>query len=394
MQVRIIISFLKTGPTTTTRLTDLSHFFFSNLLCSHSLTKCSIGQNSAACACQGASAEISCNDATGLICYVNALGTPQCAKSADPSWVTELCDVTDGVNPNNNACRCGSTDGPFCEKSGGGLICDTTANAACKCEPGQFRDTRGGYDVCVSCEPGRFLDGVEESGPCSQCPAGLYGTEIGRTTQNLACVYKCSAGKFSTQTGLSRDDDCISCGAGKFSDSGEAQTSSSVCKNCKAGYWVKATGRTSEVDCKSCEYGRYASEEGRGKECDEDCDDIRCGQCALGQFSDEYGLTSKSGCKMCTAGKYSDAKNGVWNLLEKGKGLDCKYSCVAGKYSTEEGQLYETTCKICPAGYWIDTLNSTACTSCRGTFLLAFVFVGVWRCPPPPPVHPSNADRN
>ena len=83
------------------------------------------------------------------------------------------------------------------------------------------------------------MTGIASENDCENCTAGKWSTATGITTDE-DCNGACSAGKWSTLTGITSDDDCN--------------------HNCSAGKWSSATGITSDGDCNgACSTGTFST---------------------------------------------------------------------------------------------------------------------------------------
>ena len=76
--------------------------------------------------------------------------------------------------------------------------------------------------------------------------------------RKMSCQGRCSAGKWSNQSGLASDDQCQGCEAGRYSIAGVEQTAVTVCdKLCSPGKWSDQSGLVSDDQCQGrCSPGK------------------------------------------------------------------------------------------------------------------------------------------
>ena len=103
----------------------------------------------------------------------------------------------------------------------------------------------------------------------------------------------CSAGTYSTGTGLTLASTCALCSAGTFS-TGTGLTLASTCASCAAGTYSTGTGLTLAGACAKCSAGTYSTGTGVST----------CVQCSAGAYSTGIGLTLASACALCSAGTF------------------------------------------------------------------------------------------
>ena len=92
----------------------------------------------------------------------------------------------------------------------------------------------------------------DEIADCTDCPAGKYGDNVGKSI-------------------------CTDCAPGSYSSSG-----ASSCTLCPKGRWSNIQGSSSVLQCKACGKGKWSSEEGLAS------DD--CKLCPTGTWSNTTGL--------------------------------------------------------------------------------------------------------
>ena len=273
----------------------------------------------------------------------------------------------------NNACESGYTT----------LYRGSTRFSQCTapCPIGRYSDGFG----CVFCPAGKFNSFIAQS-QCEDCLKGTYQVKEG----GLICT-TCNRGKSSDTTGLTSQDDCTDCAAGKIKGAlkwvGFKDPEAYTCRNVSRGLHMPYTGKTvgvicpagtySDVPglsvCKTCEKGKYQEPKfkGRQKKITEKCFD-----CPAGRYGDEFGITAMLKCKPCDEGKYSTFEGspreectvcarGLYNGIKAQK--DCEV-CEEGKYQDQEEQ---PICKNCPVGTFSDKLaayTSEHCKSCPAGF--------------------------
>ena len=179
----------------------------------------------------------------------------------------------------------------------------------------------------------------------TECPAGLYSTEIGAVSINV-CV-GCPPGTYSSATGLTSPDECINCAAGKKNPN-DGSNSSAACEDCLANTKAAEEGSS---QCTSCGVGEK-SQNGS----------LKCTKCDAG----DAGTGTNGACEPCLPGQYrsSDMKASACLLCPVGWGSSdgstkCQ-TCDKGKFSAKEG----SDCKNCPEKTFQDTSESTLCRAC------------------------------
>ena len=228
--------------------------------------------------------------------------------------------------------------------------CVTSGN----CGAGFFADTAADPDACAACEAN--CAACSDASTCTMCSTN-YFIEINHCSPSV-CTTPITAGySFSAQSG----DNTMA----NFDVRGLA---------CAAGYagTVKATSCTEHNDayfvtgCTSCGAGKYQDLN--------NADTTTCKSCAPGKYSDAGALqTAESVCKPCGAGSYQDATGSV----------NCK-ACAPGRYSTA-GQLQTTAdvCQICDPGKYSDSSGSTLpCNFCAAGFAFVRSDAVCEGCPP------------
>ena len=238
-----------------------------------------------------------------------------------------------------------------------------TADSQCKsCVAGRYSvsgDGQTSVDVCDNkCSKGKWSDetALTRDTDCKLCVIGMYSDQTSLISANQCKL--CSSGKWSSQTGLSSETQCISCVAGRYSTAGEGKTDISVCNNkCSAGKWSDQQARTSDASCTKCNAGRY-SLAGEGQ-----TDVVVCTACGAGRYSSAgEGESDASVCTPCAAGRYSTAGEGQSNVAV------CDNKCSAGKWSDQTALTSDSECTDCLAGFYSvagkDQVDISVCTPC------------------------------
>lgn len=179
--------------------------------------------------------------------------------------------------------------------------------------------------ICTACSAGKYSTGSGLT-VCQDCSAGLYSNAASST-----CI-ECVEGKYSA---IVRTATCSYCLLGQYSSVKGATT----CNNCTVGHY---SGNIGASICISCSTGKYSSVIGAST----------CISCAAGKYSVTIGASLDSSCTPCAAGKYS---------ITVGASLasNCT-SCTAGTYSLGGA----TDCTLCASGTYISTPNATSCIQC------------------------------
>ena len=261
-----------------------------------------------------------------------------------------------------------------------------------KCGPGKYKDSFGTFK-CFQCPSGTYSEqtGNYDLSLCLACPQLMSSMEGSLTIMSCICEEgytgengdECSAcvpGKYKARKGSSR---CVLCPLGTYNDV-SAAASDNTCLSCVAGKYSDTMGATSDA-CIECVSGKHSEILGSTTE-------FNCALCLAGKYSDMIGGNSSSTCRLCSRGKYSDndgapdcvaCLQGKYGSSEGAKSpdlcIDCpvgKYgdqhaassvafcsSCPAGKFSAETGVTLESVCKICGSNFY-SKIASTACSLC------------------------------
>ena len=210
------------------------------------------------------------------------------------------------------------------------------------------------------CSVGKWSNqtGLLSDANCTSCIAGRYSIS-GEAKTSIEVCLACAAGRYSVSGEAKTSIEvCLACAAGRYSTIGEGQTSSAVeCNNnCSAGKWSTATGITSDSACNGeCGSGKWSSEVGLA------LDDCK-GRCSLGKFSIKTGLASDEECDVCLAGQWSDAGSGQ---TSSSSCLPCRNLCGNHQFFSNCYGSSPGKCISCPAGF-VQLLEAQSnCTRCN-----------------------------
>ena len=98
---------------------------------------------------------------------------------------------------------------------------------------------------------GRGYWGTDGYAPCSPCPKGRYGLVSGMTSSD--CSAACPAGKWSNKWGQMSEDSCRDCPRNSYSTS--TGNTNEHCTACTAGKFSTGTGMSTSGACTLCETG-------------------------------------------------------------------------------------------------------------------------------------------
>ena len=180
---------------------------------------------------------------------------------------------------------------------------------------------------CLPCAEGSYGPCLDSS-PCTSCSAGTYSSGTGMITS--ATCQQCSTGKYSSGLGMLTVSTCTECGAGTYSITAGGG-SSNVCLKCSAGTYSSGTGMITSATCQQCSAGKYSS--GLGM-----LTVSTCTECGIGTYSVTTGESSSSVCLKCSTGTY--------NAGTGGSSAAACGACPAGTYT---GMIASTACTACPA---------------------------------------------
>jgi len=241
------------------------------------------------------------------------------------------------------------------------------------CEPcyAGFYQNASGQTMCVVC-PESLTTGQKGSKYLDEClalcKAGQEGNSLYSNGPALKNCRDCVKGTYSfnpnTVNGFGATS-CLSCGAGKYSQSGASE-----CSNCSAGTFGSKTNASS---CILCAAGTYSSQLASSycKDCIAGLSSIEnsssCAVCPAGSFSAE----KSKNCTDCGPGRYS-AYDGLPNCLICGAGSYNSISrasscsvCLGGTFASGWGL---SACRVCNPGS-VSSSNATTCLECLpGTY--------------------------
>ena len=212
--------------------------------------------------------------------------------------------------------------------------------------------TSNGTQACTACSAGTFSTGTGmlTVAACTQCGAGTYAGVL-----SSACA-SCSAGTYSVTTGASVSSVCTACSTGKYSVVAGASSSAS-CSACSAGTFSVTTGASSSSTCSACSAGTFSVTPGASSS-------ASCSACSAGTFSVSTGASSSSVCSACSAGTFSVSTGASSSSV-------CS-ACSAGTFSVLTGASSSSVCSACPTGTYSGSMgasSSAVCTACStGTY--------------------------
>lgn len=229
-----------------------------------------------------------------------------------------------GICPRGSYCIPGSPNPTPCPAGSYGATTGLYASQQCTPCPSMTYSTSTGataVTACLACEPGLLSN--PGSTECSTCPLGSYCL----LTSNTTLAIPCPAGRYSTTSGATSPDVCLSCGIGTFSSNVGVSTATG-CSNCVAGSYSDKPGN---ANCTSCPSGSFMS-------------------------STITGSSDPTDCQSCPQGLYNPNP----------KQTACTYTCPAG-YATNIGQGFASisqACTECQPGYLLAKSGDTSCTIC------------------------------
>lgn len=250
----------------------------------------------------------------------------------------------------------------YCDSCTTGTFSARGASTCTLCTPGKFNPDNGSMG-CVSCEAGYFslsgasscqacdpgfisASGMSVCSPCArgeyaasgaiQCSRCIPGTWSNASIGSVLECKSCGAGSYSTTLGANTSSVCKLCDPGLFSAEAIAPNVNS-CVNCEAGQFSKAGASI----CVTCQNGTFSHTKAS-----------ECLGCSQGSFS----LYGSSTCTMCQPGTYSEIPNGT-------SGRVCM-ECENGTFSNRSGVSAHQECIWCAAGFYALS-GSTSCTACE-----------------------------
>jgi len=200
----------------------------------------------------------------------------------------------------------------------------STGRTACTpCAEDYYQDVEESV-LCQECIGGSYASGLGNS-KCHQCPAGYYRKQ---STKYFVGCSRCENGTIS----VSGQEDCTSCKAGLYSNSGENGGKSIQCVSCMSG---KYQNQEKQSTCLVCPIGWAQSLE----------QSIVCGKCDAGFYNSD----GNRACVQCPSGYFSNDEES-----------NCT-ACAIGRFS----KIRSSSCDDCPVGQVSSSLNSTSCVLCQ-----------------------------
>jgi len=222
--------------------------------------------------------------------------------------------------------------------------------------------------------------GLTAETQCTECSKGKYSSETGLES-DLECLGRCSVGKYSDATGLTTDSECNICTANKYQD----EIGKSRCKGCPNDKIIHDTATASKHDsqddcqlqisvCLASEYllDNVCTPCGGKHYCDGTsmticppgsfCSgDGQLETCPTGRYGEVSGETTlDTACVFCAEGTFQNVVGQTY----------CSRGCPRGKFGNVKGASAESTaCQACPKGYMCESTAMSQPTICpRGSF--------------------------
>lgn len=228
------------------------------------------------------------------------------------------------------------------------------------CPLGTYGSKVGGTsqdDACILCEPSYFCPMLGTTFTSrTLCPRGFF------CEQGSAFPTPCPAGKFSDEFGAASIATCMSCPAGFYCQAETASKTLSLCIEghfcpsstsswsqfpCPAGSFSSQTGLHDATQCERCIVGHFCPEGSTAPTV-----------CPVGTYNPHVGARTSSACLSCEAG-WSCPTPGTWAMRESclpghycppGTAYPNQFPCLAGTYSDVTNLTDSSECKACPAG--------------------------------------------
>jgi len=201
-----------------------------------------------------------------------------------------------------------------------------------------FSDAQIVDEGCSRCKAGKFLNIT------GQVPYADEKYEIDVYSGHWVadCPGTCAAGKYSDKEGLSSNDQCSDCPAGRYGEERAQPTLREGCKYCPSGYHQSAEGQTL---CVECSLGKFTFLEQQ----------TTCAVCAANAFAD---VTGSKFCSPCPSLTY---------ILDPGANAedhDSESDCaVSGIVCDAHQRRLEDSCEDCSVGFQVAD-DQDSCAIC------------------------------
>ena len=206
-----------------------------------------------------------------------------------------------------------------------GTIFDNKSFTLQQCETGTFWVNSS---FCQYCSAGSYSSATGLS-VCSKCESGSFAPTEGSTS----CI-SCESGTFGVGIGFTA---CVPCSIGYYSGS----AGSTICSLCSAGTY---TNKTSSSSCSSCQPGTYTSVESASV----------CSECTVGTYISAVGASANS-CIECSAGTYASTTS-----------ASVCSNCMDATYTLNTGASACTTCPTCSQfGYYMADCSGGSAGICK-----------------------------
>jgi hypothetical protein len=192
------------------------------------------------------------------------------------------------------------------------------------------------------------------------CDAGFFSTSgEGQTAPSVCNNNKCEAGRYSTATGLTSNNECTPCETGRYSNIKGLAT---LCTICKDGDYQDQSGQTT---CLQCSKGTYLKDTVSGRASTQHDTIDRCLPCKTSHFQDQLGKDTCKSCDKVQSGYITTASEDLANhdgeedCIPPPTTSDGGFNCVAGQRKL----ITQKVCEDCPQGYKGDE-NGESCILC------------------------------
>ncbi|GIQ81354.1 hypothetical protein KIPB_002301, partial [Kipferlia bialata] len=314
--------------------------------------------------------------------YYSAGGTDTChecpagSRCPDPSGSPIEC--TSGYYSSAGSVYCTECDGGyFC---GNGEVTATPAAGICPkgsycpagskvsylCPAGKLGSSThlASIDECTDCPASYYCPAGTTDATPQTCEPGYYCPEGTRYASEFPCYLDSSRlATYSTSSGLSSQDQCTLCPAGKYCPRGQSDLSSFDCPTgyycpegtysyatfpCPAGTYRDTTGAESSDECSTCTIGHYCP-----------IGSTTATECPAGRYNPSTGGVSVASCLLCTEGHSCDSAGlsavtddcAAGHYCPAGTAGSTSHPCPAGTYTTSVSLTGRDQCTICPGKY-------------------------------------------